>query len=86
MAAEHAQWQAWFAAARESPDVSVRRHALEQWAQEPGEGLDPVTYGLVDEDESVRTRAQELYQEQLNREAGTAQRPHEKKEEAQIDR
>lgn len=67
--AEQAQWQAWLAAARESPLVSDRLQALEQWAQRPGEALDPVTYGLVDEDESVRTRAQALYQEQLMREA-----------------
>jgi hypothetical protein len=70
--AEQAQWQAWFAAARDSPDVGLRLHALEQWAQRPGEAVDPVTYGLVDEDESVRARAQELYQKQLTRDAAEA--------------
>jgi len=51
---------AWLAAAREDPDPNVRLHALETWAQNPGESLDPVTYALVDPDEAVRTRAQEL--------------------------
>ena len=54
---------AWLAAAREDPDPNVRLHALETWAQHPGESLDPVTYALVDADESVRTRAQELVEQ-----------------------
>ena len=33
----------------------------------PGESLDPVTYALVDPDESVRARAQELLEQRLNR-------------------
>jgi hypothetical protein len=70
--AEEAQWQAWYTAARESPEVSVRLQALEHWAQRPSEAFDPVTYGLVDEDEQVRTRAQDLYQQQLTREAAEA--------------
>lgn len=53
---------------RESPDVTVRLQALETWAQRPDDQLDPVTYGLVDPDESVRQRAQELYEQQLRRE------------------
>lgn len=67
----HAQTQtpdpAWLAAAREDPDPNVRRHALEAWAQHPGESLDPVTYALVDPDETVRARAQELVEESLAR-------------------
>jgi hypothetical protein len=46
----------------------MRLYALEQWAQRPGEVIDPVTFGLVDEDEQVRSRAQELYQRHLAQE------------------
>jgi len=55
------------AAAQEDPDPNVRMHALEAWAQQPGESLDPATYALVDPDETVRARAQELVDEQLAR-------------------
>lgn len=55
----------WYAAARESSDVTVRLQALEIWVQQPGQPLDPVTYGLVDENESVRARAQEVYAQRL---------------------
>lgn len=65
--------QQWFAEAQTHPDVTVRRQALERWAQQPSQGLNPLTYALVDEDESVRTRAQELYEQQLAREATAAQ-------------
>jgi HEAT repeat protein len=58
---------AWLAAAREDPDPNVRRHALETWAKQPGESLDPVTYALVDPDETVRARAQALLEEALAR-------------------
>ena len=54
---------AWLAAARDDPDPNVRLHALETWAQYPGESLDPATYALVDPDEVVRTRAQELVEQ-----------------------
>jgi hypothetical protein len=68
---ERAQTQtpdpAWLAAAREDPDPNVRMHALEAWAQHPGESLDPATYALVDPDETVRARAQELVEETLAR-------------------
>jgi hypothetical protein len=37
------------------------------WAQHPGDKFDPVTYGLVDPDESVRARAQELLEAVLAR-------------------
>jgi len=49
------------------PDPSVRIRALETWAQHPGEDLNPATYALVDPDESVRTRAQELLEAVLAR-------------------
>jgi len=58
---------AWLAAAQEDPDPNVRLHALGTWAQHPGESLDPVTYALVDPDETVRARAQELLEEALAR-------------------
>ena len=57
----------WLAAAREDPDPNVRLHALGVWAQRPGTSLDPVTYALVDPDESVRARAQELMEQELAR-------------------
>ena len=58
---------AWLAAASENSDPNVRLHALNAWAQHPGESLDPATYALVDPDEVVRARAQELVEEQLAR-------------------
>lgn len=68
MIAEQAQRAArerWYAEMRESPDVTARLQALEVWAQQPNESLDPVTLALVDEEESVRERAQELWEQQL---------------------
>jgi hypothetical protein len=73
--AEQAQRTAreqWFAERRESPDATVRLQALALWAQQPGTGIDPLTFALVDEDEDVRTRAEELYEQQLAREEATA--------------
>lgn len=52
--------------------MSVRLQALETWAQRPGESLDPVTYGLVDQDETVRERAQALYEQTSARDATAA--------------
>lgn len=46
-------------------DPKIRLYALEAWALEPGSSLDPVTYALVDPDESVRARAQEVFEEVL---------------------
>jgi hypothetical protein len=57
--------RAWVTAEFEDPDPSVRLQAIEAWAREPGETLDPLTYALVDPDETVRTRAQELLEEEL---------------------
>jgi hypothetical protein len=57
----------WLAEALNNPDPSMRVRALETWAQHPGEHLDPVTYALVDPDESVRARAQELLEAVLTR-------------------
>ena len=66
--AQRAARERWFAELRESPDAMVRLQALELWAQQPGKGIDPLTYALVDEDEAVRARAEELYEQQLARE------------------
>lgn len=49
------------------PDPAIRLYALEAWALDPGERLDPVTHALVDPDESVRARAQELLEQELSR-------------------
>lgn len=57
----------WLEAALKDPDPRVRLHAIETWAKNPGNTLDPVTHGLVDPDESVRARAQELFEEALAR-------------------
>jgi hypothetical protein len=51
----------------QEPDPNVRIQALEAWVQEPGVSLNPVTYALVDPDESVRARAQELFEQELER-------------------
>ena len=57
----------WLEAAREDPDPRVRLHAIETWAAKPDKTLDPVTYALVDPDETIRARAQELFEEALER-------------------
>jgi HEAT repeat protein len=57
----------WLAEALDDPDPNVRIQALETWAQHLGETLDPLTYALVDPEEKVRARAQELLEEKLAR-------------------
>jgi hypothetical protein len=49
------------------PDPMIRLAALEAWALEPGQNLNPVTFALVDPDERVRARAQELLEDVLGR-------------------
>jgi hypothetical protein len=51
--------------ALQDPDPNMRIWALEAWVQQPGASLNPVTYALVDPDESVRARAQELFEQEL---------------------
>ncbi len=63
-AADTSSWQE---AAREDPDPRVRLHAIETWSQKPGDTLDPVTHALVDPDETVRVRAQQLFEDALAR-------------------
>ena len=49
------------------PDPRIRLEALEMWAMRPGRSLDPVTHAMVDPDERVRARAQDLFEEALAR-------------------
>ena len=51
--------------AHDAPSPAARLQAIEDWARGARESLDPVTYALVDSDESVRARAQELWEEAL---------------------
>jgi len=57
----------WLAELLHTSDPNVRIEALDARAQHPGASLDPVTYALVDPDESVRARAQELLEQELAR-------------------
>jgi len=57
----------WLAELLNAPDPEVRLQGLEAWARQPGDSLDPATYALVDPDESVRARAQELFEQALDR-------------------
>lgn len=60
--------QALVAPANTSPlDVTSRLVALERWAQELNGSLDVVSTAMVDPDESVRERAQQLFEEALAR-------------------
>jgi len=50
----------WPAELLHAPDPSVPIQALDAWARHRSASLDPLTYALVDPDESVRARAQEV--------------------------
>ncbi len=58
---------AWLTDAQNDPDPRVRLNVIEAYARNPGDSLDPFTRALVDPDEEVRTRAQELLEEALAR-------------------
>src|SRR5262245_15695376 len=58
---------AWLDELLHSPDPNVRIQALDAWARQPTVSLNPVTYALVDSDESVRVRAQEVLEQELAR-------------------
>lgn len=45
----------------------MRLAAIEAWANNPGDNLNPFTYALVDPDEQVRARAQDLFEQALER-------------------
>jgi hypothetical protein len=49
------------------PDPRMRRFALEQWARGPTEALDLVAAALVDPEESIRERAEQVFEEALAR-------------------
>jgi hypothetical protein len=49
------------------PDPRMRRFALEQWAREPTGSLDVVAAALVDPDESIRERAEQVFEAALAR-------------------
>jgi hypothetical protein len=57
----------WLTEMLHAPDPNVRIQALDAWARQPTTLLDPVTYALVDPEESVRTRAQEVLEQELAR-------------------
>lgn len=57
----------WLAELLRNPDPYVRIQGLDAWSRQPGISLDPVTYALVDPDELVRARAQELFEQMLAR-------------------
>lgn len=65
--------QQWVAALRESPDAPVRLHALNLWAQEPGDDLEPLFEALGDDDEAVQAQAEELWEQQLAQEEGASE-------------
>ena len=60
---------AWYAAARDDPNPKPRLQMIEGWAQQAQRdtSLDLLTHALVDPDEAVRTRAQELFDQELAR-------------------
>ena len=65
--------QRWFAEMQESPSAAVRLQALELWAQQPSDALDPETFAFLDdEDAQVQARAEKLWEQQLSREAEAA--------------
>jgi len=65
--------QQWFTEMRESPNATVRLQALELWAQHPIDALDPETFAFLDdEDAQVQARAEQLWEQQLSREAEAA--------------
>lgn len=64
---ENTEEPAWLEAALDDPNPKVRIQALDYWSEHPGEKLDPVTKALVDPDERVRARAQEVFEEALAR-------------------
>jgi hypothetical protein len=51
----------------QDPDPRMRRFALEQWAREPSESLDMAAAALVDPDESIRERAEQVFEAALAR-------------------
>ena len=70
-AADQAHYEArqeWLAELREHPVATVRLQALELWAQQPGDDIEPMLEALGDDDEQVQARAEELWEQQFTRE------------------
>ena len=57
----------WPPAEMQDPDPRMRRFALEQCAREPTESLDMAAAALVDPDESIRERAEQVFEAALAR-------------------
>lgn len=57
----------WLDALLHDPDPNVRIQGLDASERERTASLDPVTYALIDPDEAVRARAQELLEHELAR-------------------
>jgi hypothetical protein len=57
----------WLTKAQNDPDPRIRLNAIRAWARDPTESLDPITYSLLDPDESVRAQAQKLLQDTVAR-------------------
>jgi hypothetical protein len=51
----------------QADDPRARRFALEQWARNPTESLDLVSAALVDPEESIRERAEQVFEGALAR-------------------
>jgi hypothetical protein len=60
---------AWYANARDDPNPTPRLQLIEGWARQArrDSSLDLLTNALVDPDETVRARAQELLEQELTR-------------------
>lgn len=52
----------WPVAILQNPDARVRRQALEEWARNPQRSLDGVSAMMVDADETIRERAQQIFE------------------------
>ena len=65
--------QQWLAELRAHPDAAVRLQALALWAEQPDDDLEPVFEALEDDDEQVRTRAEEVWEQQLAQEEGASE-------------
>lgn len=59
--------ESWPPVEMRDPDPRMRRFALEQWAREPTESLDVVAAALVDPEESIRERAEQIFEDALAR-------------------
>ncbi len=57
----------WLIKAQNDPNPITRLNAIEAWARNPTDSLDPITYSLLDPDESVRAEAQRFLGEPLAR-------------------